>query len=105
MYAAKAGVELVADLKDFTACPFQSAADHASAGAVHGVDHNILGVFGNDVKIDQLTQVFIVHWHGIEARDQFFFAGDVEIDQVGSAPLFFIVIQVHFHFSAQVRQC
>ena len=104
VHTAKTRIHLIADFMHFAAGAFQNAADHAAPCAIHGIDHYVLRIFGDDIEIDQFAQMLIIIWYRVEACDQPFFAGDVIIDQVGAAPLGFIIIQVHFHLSAQFRQ-
>ena len=82
---------------DLTSASLQKTFDHTSARAVHGIDDKALGIFSDQIKIDHFPQMLAIFQNGIELFDAAIFPGMIEIHQIWTASLGFIIREENFH--------
>ena len=100
MHPAESRIHVAPDFVNFAACALQDAADCSPAGTVHRIHHYPHLRVGDDVEVDQVTNMLIICRDGVEAHDLFLLGGMLILHKVGAAALLFIVVQIHFHPAA-----
>jgi hypothetical protein len=94
MDAAETRIHFRAHLRDVTARALEEGLDDTAPRAVHRVDDEALRIFGDQVRVDESSQMIKVRRQRVELLDAVGLPGLIEIHQIRAARPLFIVADV-----------